>query len=790
MSGPAAPPSRVALDVRMWRHSGIGSYLQGLTDEFALLDPSPRLACLGPRDIVAEAVAKSPAWKGVAFGAPVYSLREQIARPSAPSGAGDWALFHAPHYNFPLSWPSSRPLVVSVHDLIHLESRHPLKRAYVRFFLRRLERRPGESLVVVTGSQATRERLLEEASHLSPERVRLVPYGGLARRYLDASPSSEEIARWRCRRGLPDKYFLMVGLDLPHKNHAFVVRALARMLEDGGDLAEHGLVLCGKGQEAAAQRCRSLIRSGSNSQSLSIVGLSDLSAEEMPLLYAGASLLIFPSLVEGFGLPIVEAQAMRIPVVASDRPAPREAGGDAARYFDPCDEDSLIESIGAVLADAAAREETIRRGRERAEGMSWASAARETAAIYRELAGDSVFEPAAASPLYPASSPSEKTPKRGSRSERPSSPRPPFFDKRVAFVHDWLNGRRGGEKVLEELCALWPLADIHTLFYEPHLVSGAINRHAVHPSPLQRFPRSRRHYRSLLPLYPWAMRRMDLSGHDLVVSVSHCAAKSAPVPNGVPHICYCLTPARYLYDQSEAYLARVPAAARWLARKTIERLREWDQSTAFRVTHFIAISRFIAERIRHVYGLSSDVVYPPVDTDYFTPAPEGTAPREEFFLTVSANTPNKRLDVAVAAFNRLGRPLVVVGPRVDQLRRMARPNVTLRPWVGRNELRDLYRRARGFVFTSVEDFGITPVEAQACGCPVIAFGEGGATETVVPGRTGILFEEQSMYALIDALREYKPEDFDPVEIRRNAERFSTGRFRDDFLAATRNALSA
>ena len=362
----------------------------------------------------------------------------------------------------------------------------------------------------------------------------------------------------------------------------------------------------------------------------------------------------------------------------------------------------------------------------------------------------------------------------------------PHSSMRVALVHDWLNGMRGGERVLEQLGEIWPLADVHTLFYEPQRVSHAINRHRILPSVLQRLPLTRRYYRYLLPLFPWAMRRMDLREYDLVVSVSHCAAKAAPVPAGIPHVCYCLTPARYLYDQAGAYFGEGRGPAAWIRDGILRRLREWDQETAVQVTHFLAISRFVAGRIEQVYQRKAEVVYPAVETHFFTPPPPGT-PREDFYLTVSAAVPYKRLDVVVDAFGAWGKPLVVVGrgPDLAGLRRRARRNIEFLPWVGKRDLRDLYRRARAFVFSAEEDFGITPVEAQASGCPVLAFGKGGARETVREGVSGGFFAEQSVECLLDALSRFQPSSYDPAAIRANSERFACARFRREFIEALR-----
>lgn len=377
-------PSRLALDVRMWRHSGIGTYLRNLTAALRGLDCPPRLVCVGPAQPAQEAASWRAEWTAFDFNRPVYSLSEQILPPRFQP---DWALFHAPHYNFPLRWPRERPLVVTIHDLIHGDSPDPLKRAYLRFFLRRLEARPLEKLRVITVSQATRNALLKRAPKLAEAGdrvVRCVP-NGVPSLFLESAPSRDEIEAWRRRRNLPANYLLMVGIALPHKNHAFALRTL--LARRGGETEPPPLVLCGVGERGAARLARLAKRLCSNPPA---VFLPHLPENEMPLLYAGASAILLPSLAEGFGLPILEAQAMGTPVLASDLPATREAGGDAALYFDPADPESLTRALERLLRNGALREELVRKGRLRAREMTWAKAARATAEIYREL-DESVF---------------------------------------------------------------------------------------------------------------------------------------------------------------------------------------------------------------------------------------------------------------------------------------------------------------------------------------------------------------------------------------------------------------
>ncbi len=351
---------------------------------------------------------------------------------------------------------------------------------------------------------------------------------------------------------------------------------------------------------------------------------------------------------------------------------------------------------------------------------------------------------------------------------------------RVVMVHDWLTGMRGGEKVLEVLCRRWSDAPLYTLLHRRGSVSPAIEGRPVRTSLLQWLPGVGRYYRYLLPVMPWAVR-WRLPECDLLVSSSHCVAKGVRAPAGVPHVCYCHTPMRYAWHLKDAYF-RGHGPRQWLVDRLLQRLREWDRRTAAGVSHFVANSQVVRRRIRDCYGRDSVVIHPPVDTDFYCPA---DVPREDFYLVLSAFAPYKRLDLALDACRRLGRRLLVIGSGQDEkkLRRLAGPLTRFLGWQSDAVLRDQLRRCRALLFPGEEDFGIVPVEAQACGTPVIAFGQGGATETVLPlGSqplpTGVWFAEQTAECLIDAIERFEQnvEAFDPAALRRHALRFRTERF--------------
>jgi glycosyltransferase involved in cell wall biosynthesis len=362
--------------------------------------------------------------------------------------------------------------------------------------------------------------------------------------------------------------------------------------------------------------------------------------------------------------------------------------------------------------------------------------------------------------------------------------------ERIVLVHDWLTGMRGGEKVLESICRLFPRADLCTLVHARGSVTPLIEARRIRTSVLQKLPRSTGRYRELLPLFPAVIELFDLDDADLVVSTSHCAAKSVVRTGRARHLCYCHSPMRYAWDQFDAYFGRdrIGRAGNALARRALAPIARWDRSTAHRVDRYLANSRYVAGRIARYYNREATVLHPPVDTEFFTP---DAAPASPCFLVVSALVPYKRIDVAVDAATRLGVPLEVVGtgPDLGRLRARAGDTVTFRGAVAADELRTFYRRARALVLPAEEDFGIAPVEAMACGRPVVAFGRGGALETVVPGVTGTLTSEQSVEAFADALASFDSAAYDAAAIRRHAESFSRARFEAAFSAEVADLLA-
>jgi len=350
---------------------------------------------------------------------------------------------------------------------------------------------------------------------------------------------------------------------------------------------------------------------------------------------------------------------------------------------------------------------------------------------------------------------------------------------RVALGHHWLVGMRGGEKVLEQLCLLFPGAPIYTVVSDRGKLSEVIRSHPIHESFLQRLPQGPRRYKAMLPLFPLAIGSLRVErGADFLFSTDASVLKGLSYGERTPHVCYCHSPPRYLWELKETYLRQTGGlgmVGRTVFRAVTPYVRAFDRKAAQRVTHFIANSQFVRERIQSAYGRGSVVIYPPVDVEGFRADREA----EDFYLIVTELVAYKRVDVAIDAFNRLGKRLVILGdgPEGEALRARAKGNIE---FLGRQPfatLRDRFERCRAFIYPQIEDFGITAVEAQAAGRPVIALRKGGALETVIEGKTGLFFDEQTAESLAGCVEEFEGRRFAAADCRENAERFRAEAFR-------------
>jgi glycosyltransferase involved in cell wall biosynthesis len=350
---------------------------------------------------------------------------------------------------------------------------------------------------------------------------------------------------------------------------------------------------------------------------------------------------------------------------------------------------------------------------------------------------------------------------------------------------------RGGEKALEVVCERFPDAELFTLLHVPGSVAPVIEQRPIHTSFVQQLPGAARHYRNYLPLFPTAIERFSFDRFDRVLSLSHCVAKSVITPPNVRHICYCFTPMRYAWDQFDAYFGaeRIGPVRSAAMRPVMRRLAGWDRRTAARPDRYLAISHYVAGRISRYYNRVASVVYPPVDTDFYRP---DNSPAEPFALIVSALVPYKRIELAIDACRTAHVPLTIVGdgPERGALERYAGGSAVFRGRLSNEDVRALYRRASVVLLPNEEDFGIVPLEAQACGRPVVALARGGALETVVPGVTGILVDDCSVDAFASAIADARATQFDAAVIRQQAERFGRERFGDEIEAIVRGPLEA
>jgi len=356
--------------------------------------------------------------------------------------------------------------------------------------------------------------------------------------------------------------------------------------------------------------------------------------------------------------------------------------------------------------------------------------------------------------------------------------------RKVAVVHEWLASCDGSEKVVQQILNIYPHAHLYSLVdFLPAHQRAFIQDKLVTTSFIQQLPLARRFFRSYLPLMPIAVEQFDLSAYDLIISSHHAVAKGVITRPDQLHICYIHTPLRYGWEFQHQYLrhAKLEKGVKsWFIRAVLHYLRLWDVMSANRVDRYVANSRYVARRVEKNYRRSADIIYPPVDTQRFV----ADTKRDDFYLTVSRFVPYKRLDLIVDAFNQLGLSLVVIGDGDSRsaLEQMAKPNIR---FLGRQSdavVEDYMQRCRGFIFASEEDFGITPVEAQAAGAPVIAYAKGGQAETVVHGKTGLLFLEQTVESLVASVRELHSREtrFDPKVLRVHAENFSAPCFRARF----------
>lgn len=359
---------------------------------------------------------------------------------------------------------------------------------------------------------------------------------------------------------------------------------------------------------------------------------------------------------------------------------------------------------------------------------------------------------------------------------------------KIAIVHYWMIGMRGGERVLEEMCKLYPQADLFTHVCDPERISPLLRQHKISESFVGRLPFAKRHYQKYLGLMPRALEQLDLSAYDLIISSESGPAKGIIPAPGARHICYCHSPMRYIWDEYHTYADTLDPVSKIAFAHIAHKMRIWDVVSSARVDAFVANSSFTASRIKRYYRRDSDIVFPPVDTSRFG----RSKTIGNFFLFASQLVPYKRVDLAIDAFRKIDAPLYIVGDGSERkrLEKKAPPNVKFLGHVSDAKLEETYARCRALIFPAQEDFGIVPLEAMASGRPVIAYGRGGARDTVVSEKTGIFFDEQSAASLVSAVNHFidTEEQFDPAVVSAHAHTFSQERFRQEFKSAVERAL--
>lgn len=358
---------------------------------------------------------------------------------------------------------------------------------------------------------------------------------------------------------------------------------------------------------------------------------------------------------------------------------------------------------------------------------------------------------------------------------------------KIAIVHDWLVTNAGAEKVLKEIITLFPQSDIFSLvdFLTEKERAEIVQGKMVTTSFLQRLPLAQSHFRNYLPLFPKAIESLNVENYDLIISSSWAVAKGVKKNAHQTHICYCHTPIRYAWDLYEEYTSNLTQPKKYLVQKTLQYIRQWDLTTSHGIDHFIANSHYVAQRIHRTYNRISTVIHPPVNTSLFTMH----TPKGEFYLAASRLVPYKKTQMIVEAFNTMPHKKLVVigkGEEYEAIKAIAQPNIEVLGYQNDDVLRDRMQRAKGFIYMAIEDFGIIPVEAMACGTPVIAYGEGGICDTVIDKETGLLFQQQSVTALCDAIAQFETLSFDPQKISNHAQTFSVKRFHMEFEAFTKS----
>ena len=708
---------------------------------------------------------------------------EQLQLPRACRGRLLWS----PTGSGPISY---RRQVVTIHDLFPIENPEWYSRVYSNWYKHLLEHQVAQAVHLIAVSEYTKTRIVERLG-CDPERISVIPNG-----LTTGCQRVEETAMHKARTELKipsSRYVLTLSSLEPRKNLRTILKSWALLHE--WLPSDIWLVVAG------AKADQAVYAENEISPDLPRVHFTGYVPDEhLAGLYSGASLFLFPSLAEGFGIPLLEAMACGVRCIASNAPSLQEVGGDAVVYVDALDTKGLTEAIAKEFQLGASRHRPYSPAIARAQRFSWDDAAEKTNNVLVAAANatSSRSVNSGTKIFITGSQPSVATVPRNSnvsvlrahsqREQRKSESVP------VALVHDWLTGMRGGEKVLEVFCRLYPDAELWTLLHVRGSVSRTIENRKIHTSLLQKLPCAEKRYRSYLPLFPIFAELAKTSSADLIISSSHAVAKAMVPRQRGYHICYIHTPMRYAWDMFDDYFGpdRVGAlASRYFFRPVMQGLQFYDKGTSDRVDMFLANSHHVAERVRRIYGREAQVIAPPVDTARYSVLQRDP---QEWYLVVSALVPYKRVDHTIRVCQRMGRRLCIVGtgPELDALRKLASDigaNVNFAGFVSDQDLGEYYRHARALFFPGVEDFGIVPVEAIACGCPVIALGAGGILDSMTP-ETSVLYTEPTIESLAEAITEFEAREnkFSIATLRSRASCFSEELFVSRFSHIAEMAL--
>jgi glycosyltransferase involved in cell wall biosynthesis len=639
--------------------------------------------------------------------------------------------------------------------------------AWYKFSMMRLARNAKHLIAV---SEYTKARLLALTGRRSEE-ITVIPNGCS----MQGRATEHQIHLAKTNFGLQGRrYVLSLSSREKRKNLPMILRAWSMIYNQLPE--DTWLVLAGAPPDARVYGEQSVETSLPR-----VLFTGYVPEEHLCGLYSGASVFLYPSLAEGFGLPLVEAMGCGVRCITSSTTSMPEVGGDVVDYVNPHrPEDLAVRLLQRLrLPDDGPFLPAMKR----AAQFNWQSAADRVIEVFQGVQERSRQGSIDAVSTRVAGRRSTQLLPLGGRALAPS-PAP----LRVALVHDWLTGMRGGEKVLEHLCQRFPAAPLYTLLHLKGTVDGSILQRPIHTSLLQWMPRVATRYRNYLPLFP-AFAEMNKAHHaDLVISSSHCMAKgmvrrSGPSPY---HICYIHTPMRYAWDRFDDYFGPAKVGSmksNYLFRPVINLLRRYDRRTASRVDVFVANSRYVAERVRHVYGRPAQVLAPPVDTERFS---NTARTPQDWYLVVSALVPYKKVDHAIRACAELKVPLKVVGhgPDRESLERLAHKlhaDVHFVGPVSDEQLGDYYGNAKALLFPGIEDFGIVPVEALASGCPVVALAQGGVLDSLSEA-VSQLYSDDSPAGLAQGIRalEERLEELTPERLRAHARQFSTTRFMEGF----------